>query len=406
MNAEKKRNIRIGLFALVAFGVLCVGLSFLKGRDVFSSGKKIIAYFPTVDGLAESSPVIYNGFKIGSVSDISIDQYTTDPSKLFEVTLQLEKGLDVPIDSRAEIISTDILGGKGIELVLGHSKELAGQGDTVGTSSRPGLMDELMPIKDQASQLMGSADRVMSDLDSLIDQRNRQKLDEAIAAMAVTMKNLEVITRNLEEMTKANGHLAGALSSADGLMGSLDDQKNRIDSIMRNFNRLSEGLAKADIDGAVGQMSSLMSNVNEMVSGDGNIAKLAKDDKLYDNLATATENLNRLLVDVRLNPSRYINVSAIKFGGKQVYFSDTNTANEVLAGKVYTICIATAKEPKDMPTKIGGKGVLEYHAGKKYKYLISPFETEQEAKIFLSGNSILSTYPEAEIELYENGEKK
>lgn len=54
-----------------------------------------------------------------------------------------------------------------------------------------------------------------------------------------------------------------------------------------------------------------MSNLN---SGKGTAGKLLNDDALYNNLAKTSKELELLLQDVRLNPTRYVNVSV--FGKK------------------------------------------------------------------------------------------
>lgn len=234
MNPERFRNIKIGIFAVVAFALLCFGLNYLKGQNFFQRGVMLTACFASVDGLTDSSPVIYNGFKVGSVRDIEIDQYATDPNRRFTVTIGMEKKLDVPSDSRAEIVSTDLLGGKGIELMLGVSKDLASGGDTLASSIRTGLMEQLMPVKDQASSLMTSADDVFRSIDTLLNQNNRQNIDVLIAEAAVAMKNLEVVTRNLSQLTAQTGALQGTFNSTNQLMTSLSGQTGKIDTIMQN----------------------------------------------------------------------------------------------------------------------------------------------------------------------------
>lgn len=131
--------------------------------------------------------------------------------------------------------------------------------------------------------------------------------------------------------------------------------------------------------------------------------KLANDAELYDNLTMAIDNLNRLLVDIRLNPSRYINVSAFKFGGKQIYFSDTNSAVNVMRGTVYAVCVAKSKKPIDIPTVIAEHKVLEYSYDGKYRYIVMPFATEQEAISFKQSAGVADVYPESEIDCYVDG---
>ena len=66
-------------------------------------------------------------------------------------------------------------------------------------------------------------------------------------------------------------------------------------------------------------MNSLVNNLNSITTGlknsEGTAGKLINDKSIYDNLENATNQLNRLIEDIKLNPSRYINFSV--FGKKK-----------------------------------------------------------------------------------------
>lgn len=406
MNAERKRNIQIGLFAVVAIALLCAGLNYLKGRDLFSSGAKLTACYGSVDGLTDSSPVLFRGFKIGSVKDIEIDQFAADPSKAFTVIINIEKNVEVPIDSRAEIVSTDLLGGKGVEIILGNSDEFLSTGDTISTSVRTSFLDDLGPVKDQASELMTSATGVIKDIDTILDARNKRSIDEMLSCLNRAMRNIESLTANLSRLTCGTGAVTSTFDSSSRLMESLNAQTRNLDSIMGNVNKATGSLAAADLGHAVAGLDSVLSKVSIALSSQGNMGKLANDAQLYDNAAAAVENLNRLLVDIRLNPSRYMNISAFKFGGKQIYFSDTNTSVSVMRGTVYVVNIMTSKKPVDAPTSIAGKRVVESCYDGKYSYLVAPFASAEEAEGFMRENGLAISYSNAVVEVYVDGVRR
>ena len=54
--------------------------------------------------------------------------------------------------------------------------------------------------------------------------------------------------------------------------------------------------------------------MTEIESGKGTLGKLSKDETLYNNFAKSSKELELLLEDLRLNPTRYVNVSL--FGKK------------------------------------------------------------------------------------------
>ena len=54
--------------------------------------------------------------------------------------------------------------------------------------------------------------------------------------------------------------------------------------------------------------------MNDMEQGKGTMGKLMKDETLYNNFTKTSKELELLLQDLRLHPTRYINVSV--FGKK------------------------------------------------------------------------------------------
>lgn len=165
-------------------------------------------------------------------------------------------------DSRAEIVSTDLLGGKGIEIILGKSDKMLGSGDTVSTSVKLGLIDELMPVKDQASTLMASATEVFNGVDSVLDANNRQNIAQILSNLNGAMRNIEMLTRNLSQMSNQSGAIGGTFNSTSELMANLNKQSGRIDSIMRNANKFTQNLSDADMGHAISELDSMMASVN------------------------------------------------------------------------------------------------------------------------------------------------
>ena len=58
--------------------------------------------------------IMIRGMNVGTVSDVSLDK---DMVSII-VTLDLKKGIDIPKDAEAVIVSTGLMGGKAIDLVV------------------------------------------------------------------------------------------------------------------------------------------------------------------------------------------------------------------------------------------------------------------------------------------------
>ena len=81
---------------------------------------------------------------------------------------------------------------------------------------------------------------------------------------------------------------------------------------------MTDSLAKAQIKDAIDNADKSLKELNILLAGinkgQGTLGKLAKNDSLYVNLNKSSEDLDKLLKDLRINPKRYIHFSV--FGKK------------------------------------------------------------------------------------------
>ena len=81
---------------------------------------------------------------------------------------------------------------------------------------------------------------------------------------------------------------------------------------------MTSSLEKADLGATVKKLEATLTSVNGMMTnleqGKGSMGKLLSDDAMYTNLTKTSKELELLLQDLRLNPTRYVNVSV--FGKK------------------------------------------------------------------------------------------
>ena len=66
--------------------------------------------------------------------------------------------------------------------------------------------------------------------------------------------------------------------------------------------------------------------MGELQDGEGTASKLISDKDVYNNMVEATENLNRLLLDIKYNPNKYLHVSV--FGARTRYTEEEIQAIE------------------------------------------------------------------------------
>ena len=73
MNKFFTKEVRIALMVIAGIILLFVGMNFLKGIIVFSNDNSYKVIMDNINGLAASSPVYADGYKVGVVRDIQYD---------------------------------------------------------------------------------------------------------------------------------------------------------------------------------------------------------------------------------------------------------------------------------------------------------------------------------------------
>ena len=308
------KELKIGLVAIITIAVLFIGINYLKGLNVLNSSRTYYAQYENIGGLQVGSSVLVNGYKVGSVSNI--DLLIKNNQQLL-VTINIEKEFAIPSNTVCKIVNQDLMGTKGISLIVGDAVDFLKVGDTLNAAVEGTLQDEvnaqILPLKNKAEQLIGSMDSVMMIVTAVLNKDTRenlrnslQSLDKTFLLMSKTMIKVDsVISVNDDRITKV-------VQNLESITSNLENSNGDIKKILINFSALSDSLAKADIASVLNNISSITTKIN---NGEGNIGLLLKDDKIYDNFEKSTHELAELLEDIKKNPSRYVNFSIIG-GGK------------------------------------------------------------------------------------------
>lgn len=119
--------------SIVGIAVLIVAAFFLyyayeqSGRALTARTYALNAVFGRIDGVTPGSEVRISGVKVGAVSDSGLDPKTFEA----RVRLLVAKGVEVPDDSVAKVVSDGILGGAHISIEPGGSETMLAEGDTI-----------------------------------------------------------------------------------------------------------------------------------------------------------------------------------------------------------------------------------------------------------------------------------
>ena len=316
------KTSKIGILVVLSLTLLIWGINFLKGRDIFRTEKVFYARYKNVGGLTATTLVTLNGLKIGYVREI---YFAEDLSGDLIVKIALHSNFPLPKGTTAQIASSDLLGSKVVKLNLGNSATLLVANDTLGAQMDADIMkqvnEQIAPIKAKAERLIENMDSIVTAASRILNSDSQRNITESIRQVHLTMKNLENITATLNEVISGQKkNLTSTITNLSLISGDLKSNSGKLGHMMDNFSTFSDSLKKLEINKTVEHINGSVASLNMILSkidtANGTLGLLVNDPRLYQNINYSTENLNRLLVDFRLNPKRYVHFSAINLGRK------------------------------------------------------------------------------------------
>ncbi len=340
------KELKLGVIAIGTVLMMIWGYSFLKGQKLFAKSVTLYSTFEDVFQLAVTSPVYINGFKVGNVTAITVNPENV---KEMEVEYYIEGEYGIPATATAKMISEGLVGGKALAIEYDYmcKNDCVKTGDVL-PGRIEGLLESMVPkgeISSYVDELTSALGSSMSDSTSMVNDVSNN--------LTTTIENLADITESLDALLRQSSkNLSSTLRNVDDLSGSLAASDEKIANILGNLEQVSQALNKADI-ASVGSnankailsadqaitafeatakesntaIAKLTDLVTEMQSGEGSMAQLINDPKLYTNLEETSANLSLLLQDLRLNPKRYVNVSVFGKKSKAYVVPEDDPAN-------------------------------------------------------------------------------
>jgi phospholipid/cholesterol/gamma-HCH transport system substrate-binding protein len=306
-------EIKVGAVSLLTILVFIWLYNFLKGKEYFKITNNYYTVYEKVGGLAESSPVEVNGYKVGVVQ--SIDFIDATSGKLL-VVFSVSKDFKLPVNTVAEIVPVSLLGGMKVQFIYGNGPGFYNDDDTIPGRLPESLVDkvetELLPLKDKISNLIVVLDSVIHSVDELMNEDFRKNLGGTVA-------NLNSTTGSLNKLiVSKESDLKSTIENLNKFSGMLAQNSGKMGSTFSNLEAISDTLAAADIYGSVMNLktslekaATMMDNMN---NGKGSAGQFLTNDSIYTNLNNSLASLNDLLIDMKANPKRYVHFSV--FGKK------------------------------------------------------------------------------------------
>ena len=281
--------------------------NYLKGINLFEKTRTFKIVYKKVDGLSPSNPVTLNGYKIGKVQKIN---FNPNDTKELIVDVIIENDVKFSKTSKAELYETGLIGGKAIAIIPDYDNNvIANSGDYLIGVVKPGLTDlvnQIMPqIQLQLETVMKKAEIVLSNVNSLFDEKTKESLKSSIDEFGSLTNSLSETSANINDFIKDNS------PNLTTTIDNLNETSLTIKDISNSISEVDLNLILTNLDSTISNLNKITNKLNQ---GEGTAGKLLYDDGLFKNLDDATKNLEELIEDIKLNPKRYVHFSI--FGKK------------------------------------------------------------------------------------------
>jgi phospholipid/cholesterol/gamma-HCH transport system substrate-binding protein len=308
------KEFKVGFLFLLAVGLFIWGFNFLKGTDFFKQSRILYAVYNQVEGLEPANKVKISGLNIGHVNRLGFIPGTSQ----IIAELYIKSDIPIPDNSVARLYSTDLLGGKAIEIILGDSEQYTSSGDTLTSdleqTLREQVNDQVEPLRRKAIALINSVDSLLMSVQSIVVETKQLKISESFDNIKKAIYNLENATSTLDTiLDKEKTRINNIMTNLESITHNLEKNNTNINNIFENISSISDSLAVAEIPQTIREAKEAMINLKEISDkinrGEGTIGQLMTNDSLYFQMEKSTESLNKLLEDLRLNPKRYVRFS-------------------------------------------------------------------------------------------------
>ncbi len=306
------KEIKVGGVFVLATAVLIWGLMYLKGLELFKPSRTFYAQYDNVNGLVAANPVMIKGLQVGQVKKVYFNP--NDPTKIV-AELYITGDYAIPENSGARIVRASLLGEHQVEIIMGDSKVMAHNKDTLAASVEEAFGEAmLMPIKTKAESLISSLDSIAIIVKEVLNKDTRENIQLSIVHIRETMANLAGITKNMDNLVGSEKkNLADIVRNMESISGNLRNNNDKISNVISNFSAISDSLAKARIPMTLARVNSAVANLDSVLvkinKGEGSVGQLVNNEQLYKEIEKAARDLNLLLEDVKANPKKYLKFS-------------------------------------------------------------------------------------------------
>lgn len=295
----KNKEVKVGIFVAICIVLLYFGFNFLKGIDFFSGTSRYYVVYDNVDQLAVSNPVLVNGFAVGRVSKISIQQ-----AKQNRVLVELDIDSDMLLgDSTTATLNSDFLGSKSILLSIGKISTPLQPRDTLIAKTAKGTFDVL---EETATPVANNIQTTLRKFNIVLDILAKES-----AQLGLIIQNFQPTPGLLNtSLATANARMDELSGTMKTVAGNLNSTLDALQPTLRNLKVISDSLKEIQLNKTIVKTQRTIDELNKTLhtlsKGDNTASKLLTEDSLYNNLNRLVSDLDGLARQLQDDPKYFL----------------------------------------------------------------------------------------------------
>ena len=288
---KRRLEFRVGIFVLLGLVSAVTALFLLTDPSTFRGRYRVSTVVEDAGGIRRGDPVQMRGVNIGRVMSFSMS------SNGVQIILEIEGEWDIPEDSRTQLVSGGILGGRTVQIVEGQSQSPVRGGGEIPGENLAGILDFPADLGEDASSVLGQIQALLAEPTLGAIQGSAQELQGLLAQLSVLA---EEQGKEIAALTASLNRSALGLEDAAGSGDDLARAVARADSALMKVNETSSVILRVS--------GSLETILLRMENGEGTLGQLSANPALFENLNAALESARLLTDDIRENPGRYVKI--------------------------------------------------------------------------------------------------
>lgn len=318
MRTSKLSYFAVGLFVIAMIIGLIVAIALLTGRT--GASDRYYAYYSNVTGVKFGTQVVYEGYPIGQVTDVTPEP--KDGRMRFRVDFDVTEGWIIPNDSIVEIAAPGLLAAVTLAINAGDSTTPHEPDSEVAAQERADMFAAVADVAGDFGDLSSNFIKpLLSNVNTAVTQIN-----EFLAAggEGQLIANDARATMNMARdiMGDLKGRIPTLADQLEGILADIGDTSARLNNILSPNNQTkiigmidNLNAATQKFDTVLITLNSILRDVDDLVlDDDGDVARMAKEsryivesiarniDAINQNMDGAARNMYEFSRQIRQNP--------------------------------------------------------------------------------------------------------